>query len=51
MLILGQTILKNWLFLLKYPILAVLALGEILNFQIPPKKFYNINYRAKIIFP
>ena len=43
--VLSKTILKNCLFLLKYPILAVLGLGEILNFQISSKKkFYNINY-------
>ena len=38
--ILSKTILKNCLFLLKYPILAVLGLGEILNFQISSKKSF-----------
>ena len=42
MLFLSKTILKNFLFLLKYPILAVLALGKIQNFQISSKKSFII---------
>ena len=37
---LSKTILKNCSFLLKYPIIAVLASGEIQNFQISPKKSF-----------
>ena len=50
MLFFSKTLLKNCLFLLKYHILALMALGEIQNFQIScKKKFYNINYRKKIL--
>ena len=40
MLFLSKTILKNCLFLLKYHILAVLALGDIWNFQISSKNSF-----------
>ena len=62
--ILSKTILKNCLFLLKYPILAVLGLGEILNFQISSKKsfitsttgpnpikIFSVNFTLRLLEP
>ena len=40
MLFLSKTLLYNCLFLLKYHILGLMALGEILNFQISSKKSF-----------
>ena len=48
MLFLSKTILKTFLFILKYPNLAVLALGEIKNFQISSKKSFKTSTTVKI---
>ena len=40
MLFLSETLLNNCLFLFKYHILALMALGEIWNFQISSKKCF-----------
>ena len=45
---LSKTILKNCLFLFKYPILAVYALGEIQNFQNSSKKSFITSTTGKV---